>query len=491
MSKRKSIKPVKKRFKKSKACEELSPDDLIVLAKKDFLVFVELMFPILHPGIELVHAPYIELIVECLMVLPDLEKPRLIFNLPPGYMKSTIISILFTAWKLGEDPTWRFICISYGDDLAHELSERTRKVMQSEVYGKIFPNTILEKKAQDHLKTTKGGARYATAVGSDIAGFRANTVIIDDGIQPEDAESERVKIALQNWFYSSVLTRLIDQRSDSVVLVMHRLSPNDLSGVLEQLGWTTIKLPLIAETDSEYIINDKLLWERKTGELLNPNRMTTEDVGKLRMEIPPHVFEAQYQQRPTSSGSGLFAIDRVARYHKPPPFELIIHSWDVAGTLTGNFSVCTQFGLCKDPKLGDVLYVIGVIRIKLLLPDVPDFIEMVMKRDGATMTVIDSDGLGLGIVTSLQRKYGAFKVKESHDILSKIARYGFAMQYTYHSKVYLPYAAPWLEPWLYEMIAFPNSDYDDQVDSFTQVVSDFEEVIMFARQARDRAGRGY
>ena len=117
---------------RSKAPDTFSLEDIIVLARHDFLVFLNLMFPILYPE-KLVHARYIELIVECLTILPDIENPRMIFNLPPGYMKSTIISILFTAWKLGVDPTVRFICISYGDSLAHELSERTRSVMQSEM----------------------------------------------------------------------------------------------------------------------------------------------------------------------------------------------------------------------------------------------------------------------------------------------------------------------------------------------------------------------
>jgi len=482
-----NFKIVKAKKTKSKGPEELSLEDLIVLARKDFLVFLQLMFQVLYPETKLVHARYIELIVECLMILPGVEKPRMIFNLPPGYMKSTIISILFTAWKLGVDPTLRFICISYGDSLAHELSERTRHVMQSELYAKIFPGTVLEKKAQDHLKTTKGGARYATSVGSDITGFRAHIIIIDDPIQPDEAESERIKVEVQKWFYSSVLTRLIDQRNDAVILVMHRLSPNDLSGVLEQLGWYTFKLPLVQEEDIEYQIGENFYWERKAGELLNPARMTMEDVEKLRAEIPPHVFEAQYQQRPTTSGSGLFVIDRVARYNKPPGFELTIHSWDVAGTEHGNYSVCTKFGLCKDPKLGDVLYVLDVIRIRVLLPDVDKAIEAQMKLDKPALVIVDDRGLGIGVLGVLRRKYGLHKVKGcSHEPSSKIERYGVAMQHTYGGKIFLPNAAPWLESWLYEMIAFPNGEYNDQVDSYTQIVCYFVEAVTYARLAQSR-----
>jgi len=117
--------------------------------------------------------------------------PRVIVNLPPGYMKSMLISIM--AWRLGVDPTLKFVCISYGDDLAHKHSTSTRKLMQSPEYRAIFPGTLLDKKAEDWLTTTKGGYRYATAVGSDITGFRPTEIIVDDPIEPENGSSELAK----------------------------------------------------------------------------------------------------------------------------------------------------------------------------------------------------------------------------------------------------------------------------------------------------------
>lgn len=155
-------------------------DDLIPFARADFGVFVALVFPVLHGGKNMVPASYVNLIVEALMRTTTGGRRRLIFNLPPGYMKSTLITVLYTAWRLGVNPSEKIICISYGDDLSHELSRKTRQVMQSPVYRKIFPGTALNKKAEDAITTTKDGQRYATAVGSDIAGFRADLIIMDD-----------------------------------------------------------------------------------------------------------------------------------------------------------------------------------------------------------------------------------------------------------------------------------------------------------------------
>ena len=214
----------------------LTNDELIQLARVDFWVFVELAFPVLHPGQQLIFAPYLEVLASLLISCSKRRKRRVIINLPPRFLKSDMVSILYTAWRLGVDPTTKFICISYGDDLAHTLSARTRKLMLSPFYREIFPGTILTKKSTDHLVTTKDGYRYATAVGSDITGFGADEIVIDDPLQPDDAVSELAKQKVREWVQTSVLTRFNDPAKGILILVMHRLVPDDLSHTLQASG---------------------------------------------------------------------------------------------------------------------------------------------------------------------------------------------------------------------------------------------------------------
>ena len=79
----------------------LTCDELFVLARADFWVFVELMFEVLHPGERLVFAPYLELIATLLMSVAEGRKRRVIINLPPRHMKSMLVSVLYVAWRLG------------------------------------------------------------------------------------------------------------------------------------------------------------------------------------------------------------------------------------------------------------------------------------------------------------------------------------------------------------------------------------------------------
>ena len=168
----------------------LRPGHLLQLACVDFGVFLALNFPVLHDGKQMIPAPYVSVIVEGLMGVHKGELTRVIVNMPPGHMKSMIVSVMYTAWLLGVDPSKRILCISYGEGLARQLSRLTRRVMTSPLYRAIFPGTVLAKQSEDLLTTTKGGQRLATAVGGTIAGFRSDLTVIDDPMQPDEIASE-------------------------------------------------------------------------------------------------------------------------------------------------------------------------------------------------------------------------------------------------------------------------------------------------------------
>ena len=377
--------------------DPLQFEALTTFARLDFWCFVELMFPVLYPGQELVYAGYLELIATLLMGVAKRAYRNVVINLPPRHMKSALASVLYPAWRLGCDPTVKFICISYGDDLAHDLSAQTRKIMRSSLYKLIFPRTILDKSAVDHIRTTMGGYRYATAVGSDITGFGADEIIIDDPVQPEDALSERVKQQLRDWVNSSVYTRFNDPSKGALVLVMHRLAPDDLAGTIEPSADFVLKLPLIAEKVEHYTYQDRTIMRREPGEPLNPSRLSVAEIEALKARIAPHVFASQYQQRPEAGGTGYCSIERLARYAEAPPFELIVHSWDIASTKGGgDWTVCAKFGLAKELDGRDILYLIGIVRMQVELPDVREAIIAHDSHDKPAIIVMDGNGIGRG-----------------------------------------------------------------------------------------------
>ena len=456
------------------------------------------MFPVLYPGQELVYAGYLEVIATLLMGVAKRKYRNVVINLPPRHMKSALASILYPAWRLGCDPTLKFICISYGDDLAHDLSAQTRKIMRSPLYKKIFPGTVLDKNAMDYIRTTMGGYRYATAVGSDITGFGADEIIIDDPVQPEDALSERVKQQLRDWVNSSVYTRFNDPSKGALVLVMHRLAPDDLAGTLEPSADFVLKLPLIAEeSEKDYTYLDKTIMCREPGEPLNPTRLGVAEIEALKAKIAPHVFASQYQQRPATSGTGYCSIECLARYAEAPPFELIVHSWDIASTKGGgDWTVCAKFGLAKDSDGRDILYLIGIVRMQIELPDVGEAIASLDTQEKPALIVLDGNGIGRGVLQELgQRQFkhvlpGSDLERGCSDG-SKLRRFNDGLFNLYNGLVRFPNAMPGraLETLLTEIAAFPDGKHDDQVDAVSYVAAYHARVIYEARRRGLQLGR--
>ena len=105
------------------------------------------------------------------------------------------------------------------------------------------------------------------------------------------------------------------------------------------------------------------------------------------------------------TGSLYGTIDRLARYDEAPPFELIIHSWDLAATKGGgDFTVCAKFGLAKDPGGRDILYLIGVVLMRVELPDVRAQIAAHDEAEKPALIIMDGIGIGLGPYQELIRQ---------------------------------------------------------------------------------------
>ena len=468
---------------------------LLGLARADFWCFVELMFPVLYPGQKLVYAPYLEMIATVLMRVDQGVMRNVIINLPPRHMKSALVSILYPAWRLGRDPTTKFICISYGDDLAHDLSSQTRGIMRSQLYRRIFPGSVLDKIAVDHIRTTKGGYRYATAVGSDITGFGADEIIIDDPVQPEDVHSDRVKQKVRDWVESSARTRFNDPSKGAMILVMHRLAPDDLSGTLEPHADYVLKLPLIAETRERYAYNGRMLMAREIGEPLNPARISLEEVEKLKARMAPHVFEGQYQQRPRASTSGYCDLTRLVRYVDAPAFEAIVHSWDIAATKGGgDWTVCAKFGLARDADGKDRLYLTGIVRMQVEIPEVREAMIGHDRLDRPSLIIMDGNGVGRGVYQDLWGRgfrhllTGASITTSATDNL-KVRRFNEALFYLYDGFVRLPESMVGLDAFFDEIAAFPDGKHDDQIDAVSTVAAYFPRVVSEARRMGRQNGR--
>lgn len=146
-------------------------------------------------------------------------------NVPPGTSKSSVLSVLFPAWVWTRMPTARFICVSFRYPLALRLSSKSRDVVKSEKYRRLFPEIALrsDQDTKHHFTNTLGGERYCAGSGGSVIGSHAHFVIVDDPIDPDSVVSDAELEAVNLWIEETLSGRKVDKAKSVTVLVMQRL----------------------------------------------------------------------------------------------------------------------------------------------------------------------------------------------------------------------------------------------------------------------------
>jgi predicted phage terminase large subunit-like protein len=453
----------------------VSQVELDVLLRNDLSTFIERAFVELNPETELAWSKHIEVMAAKLEACRRGEIRRLIVNLPPRSLKSHCVSVAFPAFVLGHNPSAQVICASYGQDLSDKLARDCRTLMASKFYRNVFPKTRLsqDKQSINDFMTTAQGFRMSTSIGGVLTGRGGDIIILDDPLKPDDALSEVRRNAVNNWYDNSLLSRLNNKRTGVIILVMQRLHQDDLVGhVQEQGDWEVLSFPAIAEEDEtfeyETIFGTKH-YMRKSGEPLQPEREDLETLARIKRQINEYNFASQYQQNPMPAGGAMVKAAWLKYYTEPPQrFSLVVQSWDTAnksGDLN-DYSVCTTWGV-----LNRCFYVLDVFRSRLNYPDLRRAVKSQAQIFKPTTILIEDKASGTQLIQDLQRD-GVLSIHpyEPPTGTDKIMRFHAQTAEFENGRVLLPKEAAWLSIYTQELISFPGSKYDDQIDSTSQAL---------------------
>ena len=185
-----------------------------------------------YRDVGIVPALHHELIIRELEAVERGEVTRLMLALPPGSAKSTYTSVEFPPWFIGRNPKSSVIAASHTLDLAERFGRKARNIVASRDFKNVFDFTISEdSQAAGKWETTTGAEYFAVGVGGSVTGRRADLGIIDDPVKGrEDADSERSRETVWQWYLNDFLTRL--KPGARQVLIMTRWHEDDLAGRL-------------------------------------------------------------------------------------------------------------------------------------------------------------------------------------------------------------------------------------------------------------------
>lgn len=436
--------------------------ELKAACRLDFTTFCELTLPILVPNVQ--WFPYMDLLCatveDCLLM----RRPRVVISMPPRHLKTAIGSVLGCAWALGVDPKSQIIVASHSQTLAREIADQTKRVMTSDPYRAIFPETEIrpDRERASDFGTTAGGGRLGASFDTSLTGRGADIIVIDDPLSAQDAGSEKERQFVVDSFSNMIATRLNDPTRSAILVIGQRLHRQDLNGYLLDNGYDHLKLSLEA-TDAEEFDYGRGRFSRKAGEVLQPDRYGEEAVAKLKLTTPPHIFATQYQQVPTAISSGLVRREHFAPYATVPQNCRTIVSWDLASSRGPSSSYTV--GLCFKLS-GEIAYLEHVYRQRLDFAEIKQLAFDIEHRGGA-LHLIENASLGSALAAELMQA-GANVVLCSPGAQSKIERLEAQLHHIIGGRVALPDHAPWLEAFLDEVTSFPYGSRDDQVDALSQ-----------------------
>jgi predicted phage terminase large subunit-like protein len=453
----------------------VSLEEYHAILRVDFCPFVERCFAYLNSETAFLRNWHIEVMGANLEAWRRGEISRLIVNVPPRHLKSLCASIALPAFILGHNPTAQIICVSYAQDLADKLARDRRSIMTSLWYQKVFRTRLSpQKQSVGEFVTTEQGYRLSTSVGGVLTGRGADYIIIDDPLKPTEALSAALRNAANEWYDSTLFSRLNNKSTGRIMLIMQRLHQDDLVGhVQAREGWKILSFPAIAERDEEFLIQTPYgdrRFTRKEGELLHPERESLGTLKQIRATVGEYNFAGQYQQAPAPLEGGLVKKAWLKYYlpsDLPAEFDQVIQSWDTANTPSelSDYSVCTTWGLRKKR-----IYLLDVYRKKVNYPDLKRAVKELARAHSATVVLIEDKASGTQLIQELVNN-GLRIVKAVKPEGNKVMRFNAITATIDNGFVHLPKDAPWLPEYVSEITTFPGAKYDDQADSTSQALA--------------------
>ena len=408
----------------------------------------------------------------------------LIINIPPGTTKTIICSIMFPAWCWTKWYRMQFITASYSATLALESAEKSRDLIRSEKFARLYPEIGIkdDKDTKSNFRCIKrtwaipgraphisnGGNRYSTSVGGTLTGFHGHILIIDDPLNPHQAASEKELENANRWMEQTLPTRKTDKEVTVTVLVMQRLHQNDPTGRIIEKKKEKIRHICFPGQIRDYgaYIKPESAKQFYKDDLLDPVRLNWSILHELETDLGQYGFAGQIGQNPSPPGGGMFKIDFIAAVDSMEEREITktVRYWDKAGTQDGGaYTAGVRMSRLRNGKF----LIHHVARGQWATDKRETIIKHTAEVDGITTHVGIEQEPGSGGKESAEstiRNLAGYYIKADKPTGDKIFRADpFSVQVNYGNVIMVQGA--WNKAFLDELEMFPNGTYTDQVDA--------------------------
>jgi predicted phage terminase large subunit-like protein len=436
----------------------INPDYRLLQAilRSNFSSFIIKSFATASPNNPYLHNWHLNLISYKLNEIKEGKITRLIINIPPRNLKSICVSVAWPAWLLGQDPSIKIMAASYSQALSNKHSQDCRLILNSSWYKELFPWTQIARGESQKSKfvTTERGFRFSTSTGGTATGEGGDILILDDPQNPNKINSKKYRESTVEWFEQTFISRLNNKKNGAIVIVMQRLHAEDLCGYLlehKREQWDLLKIPALDDA----------------GVALHPERESIETLNRLKLELGEYNFSAQYQQEPVPNKGSMVQKAWIKYYSSQEKiqFSQIIQSWDTAikAKDENDYSVGITIGIHSN-----CYYIIDLVRARVEFPELVKLVQSAAYKWRPQAILVEDKASGQSLIQSLKLHTPIIAIKPKFD---KITRFATHTPLFESGRIFINDEANWKIALEQEILAFPKSAHDDQIDALSQALN--------------------
>ena len=361
---------------------------------------------------------------------------RLIITMPPQHGKSVGASTLLPAYMLGLNPNLRVAIASYSASLASKFNRRVQRIIESDEYGEIFPETTIKRgnKVSSYIRTADEveiighhGSLISVGREGSLTGNRVDCFILDDLYKDAmEANSPIVRENCREWYTSVVRTRM--HNASQEIMVFTRWHEHDLIGTIRSLE-KVIDLEEWQQLDS--VPADT--WVALNFEALKVGKATEIDprsVGQSLWEsqhsasllaskrrLDPQKFECLYQGNP-STPEGLLYGSGFMTYQQLPK-EIVRYGNYTDTADMGDDYLCS---LCYAVDSDGVIYITDAVYSREPMEVTEKLVSQMINNSKTRVATVESNNGGRGFARVLQQLCPTVRIEWFHQSDNKEAR---------------------------------------------------------------------
>ena len=361
---------------------------------------------------------------------------KLIITMPPQHGKSVGASTLLPAYMLGLNPDLRIAIASYSASLASKFNRRVQRILESEEYSEIFPETTIKRgnKNCSYIRTADEveiighhGSLISVGREGSLTGNRVDCFILDDLYKDAmEANSPIIRENCREWYTSVVRTRM--HNASQEIMVFTRWHEHDLIGTIRScervidlkewselttvpddtwvaLNFEALKTGAATEIDPREV--GTALWEEQHSAALLASKR----------RLDPQKFECLYQGNPSTPEGLLYGNNFITYTELPRDIVRYGNYTDTADM--GDDYLCS---ICYAVDSDGVIYITDCTYSREPMEVTEQLVSQMINNSTTRFATIESNNGGRGFARVVQRLCPRVKVEWFHQSGNKEAR---------------------------------------------------------------------